>query len=82
MQQNQKQRQEEVYRINTLIREKEALAKSDVRKLQEKFKVLLDEFSKNIVQNDGKQRQNLENKISDLERVIIIIISFSFFQCM
>lgn len=70
--QTEKQQQDDVYQLNTLIREKEALAKADVRKLQESFRDVFEEFSKSLTQRDSKTRHEIDGKIEYLERVSLI----------
>ena len=65
----EKQRQDDLYSINTVIREKEALAKTDTRRLAEKLKGLFEEFGKNLSSRDIRVKHDLDAKISDLERV-------------
>eukprot|EP00111_Clytia_hemisphaerica_P016773 TCONS_00049746-protein len=68
--QYEKQQQDDVYRINTLIREKEALAKADVRKLQESFRDVFEEFSRSLAQRDSKTRNDVDSRIEYLEKKI------------
>ena len=70
----EKQNQDDVYQLNTLIREKEALAKADVRKLQESFRDVFEEFSKSLTQRDSKSRHEIDNKIELLERVSSLLL--------
>ena len=51
------------------MREKEALNKADVRRVEEKMKNLFEEFSKNTRVSEGKVRQEFDNKLLDVERV-------------
>ena len=67
--QTEKQQQDDNYKLNSLIREKEALAKADIRKLQESFRDVFEEFSKSLSQKDSSTRQDIEGKIHFLEKV-------------
>ena len=67
--QQDKQRQEDVYQMTTSLREKEALGKADVRRVEEKMKNLFDEFIKSARTSEGKLRQEFESKVLDMERV-------------
>ena len=55
------------------MREKEALNKADVRRVEEKMKNLFEEFSKNTRVSEGKLRQEFDNKLLDVERVTVIV---------
>ena len=65
-----------MYNMATLTREKEALAKADVRRLQEKVRDIFDEFNKNISGKDGKLRSDLEGRVLELERVCLLYTSY------
>ena len=69
--QTEKQRQDDLYSISTLIREKEALAKTDTRRLQEKVKDLFEEFNKQVGQRELKMKQDFDNRMADADKVII-----------
>ena len=69
--QTEKQRQDDLYSISTLIREKEALAKTDIRRLQEKVKDLFEEFNKQVGQRELKMKQDFDNRIADADKVIV-----------
>ncbi|XP_057310394.1 protein PFC0760c-like isoform X2 [Hydractinia symbiolongicarpus] len=63
-----KQRQEDLYNMSTLSREKEALAKADIRRLQEKFKDIFEEFHRSVSGKDGKLRSDIQGRVAELER--------------
>lgn len=63
-----KQRQEDLYNMSTLSREKEALAKADIRRLQEKFKDIFEEFHRSMAGKDGKLRSDIQGRVAELER--------------
>ena len=67
----EKQRQDDLYSLSTLIREKEALAKTDTRRLQEKVKDLFEEFNKQVGQRELKMKQDFDNRIADADKVIV-----------
>jgi len=67
--QTEKQQQDDNYKLTSLVREKEALAKADVRKLQESFRDVFEEFSKNLSQKDSATRQDIDGKIHFLDKV-------------
>ena len=69
--QTEKQRQDDLYSISTLIREKEALAKTDTRRLQEKVKDLFEEFNKQVGQRELKMKQDFDNRMADADKVIV-----------
>lgn len=69
--QTEKQRQDDLYSLSTLIREKEALAKTDTRRLQEKVKDLFEEFNKQVGQRELKMKQDFDNRIADADKVIV-----------
>ena len=70
--QTEKQRQDDLYSLSTLIREKEALAKTDTRRLQEKVKDLFEEFNKQVGQRELKMKQDFDNRIADADKVIVL----------
>ena len=70
--QTEKQRQDDLYSISTLIREKEALAKTDTRRLQEKVKDLFEEFNKQVGQRELKMKQDFDNRMADADKVIVL----------
>lgn len=80
-----KQRQEDLYNMSTLSREKEALAKADIRRLQEKFKDIFEEFHRSMAGKDGKLRSDIQGRVAELERVsgkvshlFILIIKYAY----
>ena len=55
-----------------MIREKEALAKTDTRRLQEKVKDLFEEFNKQVGQRELKMKQDFDNRMADADKVIVL----------
>ena len=79
MNHNEKSRNEDVYKLATLVREKEALSKSDVRSLQEKIKEMIEDLGKSQGHKENQLRNDVEIKLAELDRVILFKYFYSEF---
>ncbi|XP_065659326.1 putative leucine-rich repeat-containing protein DDB_G0290503 isoform X3 [Hydra vulgaris] len=70
MNHNEKSRNDDVYKLATLVREKEALSKSEVRSLQDKLKEMIEDYGKVQSHKDHQLRNEIEIKLAELDRKI------------